>query len=770
MAVTESLASSSVPDTRPSKVPAALAPLLSVSGPFWRGRNLRRLLSVLIPFALACILTYKTMSGQWLNFYPSSYAPWSLGSSLLFPLNIFQTPGEVLVVGLLLSLLVVLPILAGQLFGIAPAVCFLACIFGLAHLPMLALFQVIGLVLAAAPPLIRRSRFYPALLAVAPLALYLFLEVQIVLAWARYTVITPSPVDLSVFVQQATHPTFPVGAIEVLVSPSAVCLVLAVCIVLAFIGGIPSVLSRSRYFSLVLVSAIVSAYLACSVFMFLQPGRYHDAGPVNSVAELVWPEISHAGQASRQALINLTPIQQTWLYSPSMLAVCLVLIVLPVLLFLDRRSKAAPKILALTSLANVAICLLLFYSLVGAETLDFNVLKARLETGSALLSRFPSLPEYQRRLQEYQLASDPVARLKLVQQRTELMNLLNHTVQSYRKAELQRQIRTLDRRLRYVRDPGQASILLRLKERVFHRLVAEFEERVAVAKRTCQVFLKKYPDSRYKPYVLHIEALVMDARLDMELLKKQGIVEVYYHFPSPESRTIRQQLLREFPRHVLACPNGLALAQLLGREGNFESALAILQEARKAGQNFFSNPSSPRPGGTIMDKLGLPPDEPVGPEQISAMLRENRRLSELITANYRDPLYGFIPLRRLLTRDPQQPDYIEQISEILDAFPGSLVADNIQLRIILAQPPAYRLHFLRSALREFAVSDIAKDVLFYLAELEMTLATSDPPTASLRSQAVKHLREFLDKYPDSYQAPLAQEYLARLVSLNLPAE
>ena len=84
------------PDRRPTK-PAALAPLRAVSGTFWRGRNLRRFLLVLIPFALACALIYKVLSGQWLNFYPSTYAPWSLAGSFLFPLSIFQIPHHVLI-------------------------------------------------------------------------------------------------------------------------------------------------------------------------------------------------------------------------------------------------------------------------------------------------------------------------------------------------------------------------------------------------------------------------------------------------------------------------------------------------------------------------------------------------------------------------------------------------------------------------------------------------------------------------------------------------
>ena len=749
---------------------AALAPLLSVSGPFWRGRNLRRLLAALIPFALACVLTHKALSGQWLNFYPSSYAPWSLGGSVLFPLNIFHAPGHVLVVGVLLSLLVVAPLIAAQSFGIAPAIFFLACIFGFAHLPTLALFQAIGLFLAAVPPLLRRTRFYSGLLALLPSILYLFLEAQIVLAWAKHTVITPSPASLADLAQQASSPALSTRAVEVLVSPQAVGIIIAVCLPLAFIASLPSLLNRTRCFSLLFVSAIILAYLACSVFMFIQPDDYAAAGPVASASELVWPEIAYAGQASRHALINLTPIQQTWLYAPSMLAVVLSLVALPVLWLIHRCGKSSSAVLSWMSLANVAVSLLCFYILVGVETLDFNVLKARFETGSALLTEMPALNEYRHRLAEYNLASDPVARLKLEQKRTGLADLLRQNPGPHRSAQLRAEIAAVDRDLRYARQPGRAAILLRINDRIFRILIGQFEERVTLAKDACDYFLDRYPHSRQKPYVLHIRAMITDARLDLQLLKKQGTVRVYHNFPSSDSIGTRRQLLREFPNHVLACPNGLALAQLLGRDGDFESALGILQQAYKAGQDFQDSFSNPRFGGSLLDNLGLPPAEPVAPEQIPALLRRNRALAELITSNYRDPIHGYEPLRRLFTKDPQQPDYIDQIAQIVRDFPDALVADNIRLKIILAQPPDYRLYALRSALQEYAVSDIAKDVLFSLAELEMTLAESDPRKSDLRSQAIEHLRRFLDTYPDAYQKPLAQEYLARLVSITSPAK
>ncbi|MCK4851189.1 MAG: hypothetical protein KAT11_07555, partial [Phycisphaerae bacterium] len=463
-----------------------------------------------------------------------------------------------------------------------------------------------------------------------------------------------------------------------LVSSTALYILGPLFMLLLFLAGLPSVLRRTRFYSLVLAAVIIAAYLAISVFVLAQPGRYPSAGPVCSAAEFVWPEMALAGRDSRQTLVNLSPIQQGWLYAPALLAICLALLLLPVLLLLNRWSKRPSAVLASATTALILISLLLFYPLVGPETLDYTILKARFEPASALLRDFPDLPEYNRRLEQYRLATDPALLLDLEQTRAELLELLQQASRSKRLAELEGQIRRIDRSLRYARQPGRSAALRQLIRRLFNRIVDKFEQRVAVAEETCGDFLEDYPHSRHKPHVLYIKALVQDARLDRERLERHGRIWVYYNCHSAQSKAVLGQLLEEFPDNAFACPGGLQLGRLLAGEGRFEEGLAVLGQAQQAGRSFLDAQATESSSQSFSGRIGLPPAEPISSEQISSSLLRTAQLIELIRASYRDSLYGSEPLRRFCTKDPLSPDYIQQIEAILAEFPDALVADHIR--------------------------------------------------------------------------------------------
>ena len=738
----------------------ALSPLLSATGPFWCGRNLRRFLFVLIPFALVCVLTFKILSGQWFSFHPASYTCWSLGGSFLFPVSIFQLPVQVIILGLLLGLIIIVSILSAQSFGLSPAVFFVACVFGLAHLPMMALVLLVAIFLAGNPPLLSRSRFYSALLGLVPVTAYLFLAVWIVLAGADPAYVDSRPLTRGSLVE----------AVAFMVSPTAVCFVLPIFMLLGFIAGLPVMLWRRRSYLYLLVLAAIGVYVTASVLVSLQISGYASSLTASSLAESVWPEMSSAGQASRQDFATLSPIQQSWLYAPVLLAICLALISLPVLLWLSHwRGKPAVTLALTTTLAGLG-ALILFYTTVGRETLEYMILKGRFEPNSSLLRNFSGIEEYKLCLEQYHLAVDPSVQIQLEHKQTEMSDLLHRTSRSDRKAKLKKQIRHLESQLRDARQPGRSAAVSRRMEVLLGWIMSQFEHRVATAEHACRKFLKAYPHSRHRPHVLYIHASVLDARMDQIRLRRDGIVYVYYRFPSAQSKAIWQELLKKYPGNVLTCPSGLSLARLLGREGYFEAALQILDQAYKTGQAFLDSPSSVRSGGFVTTRLGLPPTELISTEQTSGTLRQIRQLTELIDSDYRDPIYGSEPLRRFLTRDPQASDYIEDIEDIRAEFPDALVADNIWLQVILVQSPARQLSLLQSAVEEFAGRDVGRDALFHLAQLEMSLAGEDPANDHLRYQAAEHFRQFLKSYPQSYQAALVREQLARLSLLDAPAQ
>ena len=738
----------------------ALSPLLSVTGPFWCGRNLRRFLSVLIPFALACILSFKILSGQWFNFHPASYVSWSLAGSFLFPVSIFQLPIQVIILGLLLGLIIIISILAAQSFGLAPAVFFIACVFWLGHLPMMALILLAAVFLAANPPLLSRSRFYSALLGLVPVMVYLFLAVWIVLAGTDPAYAAGPTQSQSLLSKALTYS----------VSPTAVYIVLPVFMVLGFISGLPAILWRHRFYLYVLILIPIGVYVAASVVVFVQANGSAGSFTLCSVAESVWPEMSLAGQASRQAFANLSPIQRTWLYSPVVLAVCLDLVLLPALLLLARWRGKPAFTLALTTTLTALGALILFYSAVGRETLEYVIIRGRFEPNSSLLRHFSGIEEYKLCSEQYRIASDPSLRLQLENKQSEILELLQRTSQADQKAKLEKQIRQLDRQLQYARQPGSSAAVHRRMEVLLRWIISQFDQRVAMAEGVCRKFLTAYPGSRHRPHVLYINASVLDARMGQELLRRDGSIYVYYSFSAPESKATWQELMDNHPENVLACPAGLALGRLLAREGRFDEALQVLDQAREVGRNFLDSPPSARPGGFVATRLGLPTTEPISTEQVSGLLRQIEQLDELINFNYRDPIHGSEPLRRFLTRDPKAPDYLEDIEDIRAEFPDALVADNIWLQVILSQPPTRQISLLQSAVEEFAGRDAGQGALFHLAQLEMSLAGQDPENDHLRRRAEEHFRQFLKSYPQSYRVPLVNEQLARLSLLTTPTQ
>ena len=738
----------------------ALSILISATGPFWSGRNLRRFLSVLIPFALVCVLTFKVLSGRWFSFSPASFAAWPLGGSFLFPVSVFQLPIQVIILGLLLGLIVIVTVLSAQSFGLAPAVFFVASVFWLGHLPMMALVLLVAAFLAGNPTLLSRSRFYSALLGLVPVTVYLFLAVWIVLTKTDPTYVYARPPANSLWV----------GIVACAVCPTAVYFVLPVFMLMGFIAGLPVMLWRRRSYLYWLVLIIIAGYMVTSVLVYLQTDGYAFKLTLRSLAESIWPEISSAGQASRQDFASLSPVQQSWLYAPALLAICSALALLPILLWVSRWRGKPATVLGLTTLLIGSAGLILFYTAVGSETLEYVILKGRFEPNSSLLRDFSGIEEHRICLEQYQLATDPFLQLQLEQKRAELSDLLDHTYRTSHKTRLKTQILQIENELRLARQQGRSDAVDRKKDVLFNWIISQFENSVTTAETSCQRFLNTYPRSRYRSHVMYIRASVLDARIDYLALKRDGSVYVYYRFPSPQSKTTWQALLQQYPKDVLACPAGLALGRLLAREGSFTAAMAVLDRSYNTGRSFLDRPSAVRLGGFFATQFGLPPTQPILPEQVSVSLGQIQQLTELINSNYADPIYGSEPLRRFLTRDPQAAGYVKEIEDIRNEFPDALIADNIWVQIILTQLPDERLGLLRSAVDEFVGQDAGRDALFYLAQLEMSLAGEDPANEHLRSHATKHFNQFEELYPESYRTTLVKEQLARLSLLAAPVQ
>ncbi len=97
---------------------------------------------------------------------------WSLGYYATGPVNIFEYPWQILVLGLLMAILSFVPILISQLLSSRYCVLLILMAAFIAKLPGLALFLTVSCVAVACRPLRFRSRFISIVLCSSPLMIY----------------------------------------------------------------------------------------------------------------------------------------------------------------------------------------------------------------------------------------------------------------------------------------------------------------------------------------------------------------------------------------------------------------------------------------------------------------------------------------------------------------------------------------------------------------------------------------------------------------------
>ncbi len=97
---------------------------------------------------------------------------WSLGYYVTGPVNIFEYPWQILVLGLLMAILSFVPILMSQLLSSRYCVLLILMAAFIAKLPGLALFLTVSCVAVACRPLRFRSRFISIVLCSSPLMIY----------------------------------------------------------------------------------------------------------------------------------------------------------------------------------------------------------------------------------------------------------------------------------------------------------------------------------------------------------------------------------------------------------------------------------------------------------------------------------------------------------------------------------------------------------------------------------------------------------------------
>lgn len=423
-----------------------------------------------------------------------------------------------------------------------------------------------------------------------------------------------------------------------------------------------------------------------------------------------------ATRSSSEQLAQASPSQLSLLGMPWVIAILSAALMSAVMLGIARLVNYRPGAVAPVVSVMFATPVLLFHARVGADELDYRVLERKV---GPLSPAFQPIQDLRPKLHA------------LVQKVVNDESLYN----------------------RYLPDLLAALSGERIPEpRLFLGVfVTDFMAQRAAAYEMCAKFIADYPNSRYVPCVLFIQARVLDTRLNERMLfGAEPFQELYSDFPHVQSETVWTALYHEYPDSPLAVAAGLRLAQLHLRLGDVAGALDF---ARSALQRRAA--PATQPSGGI---LSAEPPEASLQFDPAPFRRELRRLVELIEANRDDPAHGDRPLVELARLDPRRARYATELLRLADRYRDSLLADNLAVRYAVAQPDlAQRAATLRMVVPRLPEEgDALPEALLRLGGLEMQLRPDDP---AARERGLALLRDASTRFTGSCWAEEAAELL-----------
>jgi hypothetical protein len=475
------------------------------------------------------------------------------------------------------------------------------------------------------------------------------------------------------------------------------------------------------------VTLLVSCILA-SVRPFRMSFRFGSA-LVGLLPVLLYLYMATRGTPDQLANYG-SPTQKSLLVAPWLLAVLAATVMLAVVLVLARvvnyRPGAVAPVLAVMFTAPVVV----FHSGVGADELAYRVLE--VEYGPRSKRFEPVWPPGETENTILALIFGAIGNSSFTGQlRTDLRDLWSEQPEKLRE----------------------------LKRTVSHTFLTAFLADRAEGYEACKKFIADYPNSRYVPNALYIQARVMDTRLDEAKLARELHRELYPDFPHVQSEEIWLKLLKQYPDSPLAVAAGLRLAELRLRAGAVDEAARNLRFVLDRAERQDHAPAATQP-----QRRGLLAS--VAPEssldfQPTPYCQEARRLAELIAANRDDPEHGNAPLAELAALDPRRAGYLEQLERLAQRYRGGLLYDNLVVRWANALPDmGERAEALAGCLRTFQSGDALPEALYRLASLEIqALAAEDE---SRRAQGIARLREIVARFPNTCWAERAAERLGIL--------
>lgn len=438
-----------------------------------------------------------------------------------------------------------------------------------------------------------------------------------------------------------------------------------------------------------------------------------------------------ASRGSADVLVALTsPMQKSMLILPWVLAILAACVMMAVMLLIAHLVNYRPGAIAPVVAVMFATPVLLFHWRVGSDELAYRVLENEIGPRS---TRFEAV-EDTRRTQE---------RIYDLMHRFTIGELASNPFQREFMAAWSGQI-----------DP--------LKQLIWRRFALDVQSQRSAAYEQCNRFLADHPDSRYLANVLYIQGRVLDTRIDeRKIHESPPRRELYTDFPHPQSEPVWAVLWKEYTNSPLSVAAGLRLSQLRLRAGDVDGALQTLAMLDRVGAALTRRHSPQSQPSGAAGIFRAPPAESTLDFEIEPVLREARRLTEIIVANRDDPHFGNEPLVAFVSLDPHRPQYLAQLARLADRYRDSRLSDNLVVTWIMGIADVNeRARQLARCVEVFPDGDAVAEALFRLADLEIqTLSTRDE---GLRTVGVNRMREVESRFSGSYWGEAASERLKML--------
>ncbi len=416
-----------------------------------------------------------------------------------------------------------------------------------------------------------------------------------------------------------------------------------------------------------------------------------------------------------------SPIERALFAAPWVLTLLAATVMLAIMLLIARLVNYRPGAVAPVVMVMFAAPVITFHARIGVHEVAYRALEAEYGPQSARFQSLRSPRETEERI------------LRLI------ASALKKTAPGRTRSGLQAVWSEQPQRIR------------ELKRDVQRWFLAELLSDRAAAQRACQKFRADFPNSRYRPNVLFIEAHALDTRLDERRLHAELHFELYDDYPHAQSEPAWRELAQQCPDSPLARVACLRLGQLALRAGDLTAAERWLTQAGQQRAADVGAQSQPSP-----DFLRKKPAESSLRIEVEPFQREARRLLELLTANRGDPRYGDEPLRTLAALDPRREGYADQLLRLLETYPDSALHDN--LLVLWAgceQDLVRRAALFERLLATLPEGDARPEALYHLADLEIQALASIQPDARQRGR--NRLESLAREYADCFWGSRALE-------------